>query len=158
MSPRYEPDLTAVAATLELFEKGDFEFIIGEPKSFQRQNDKGQLSVGVRFPLALAEETNGHKKNSRQLFSCYIHTDGGMTFSKRFIMAALGYKGNSQGEREFDDKFKGADWSLDPDNGSVGDVWRQPAGRRITASLDIGTNPNSGEPSQQFTGFQPVSA
>ncbi len=158
MSPRYEPDLTAVAAALELFEKGNFEFVIGEPKAFQRENDKGQLSVGVRYPISLAEETNGHKKGSKQIFSCYIHTDGGMTFSKRFVMAALGFKNTSQSEREFDAQYKGADWSIDPDTGAVGDVWRQPAGRRITCSLDVGTNPNTGEPSQQFTGFLPVTA
>ncbi len=158
MSPRYEPDLTAVAATLEQFEKGDFEFGIGEPKSFQRTNDKGQLSVGVRYPLALSEESNGHKKGAKQMFSCYIHTDGGMTFSKRFIMAALGFKNTSQDERVFDEKYKGADWSIDPETGAVGDVWRQPAGRRITASLDVGVNPNTGEPSQQYTGFAPVAA
>lgn len=158
MSPRFEPDLTAVAANLDLFEKGSWEFSIGEPKSFSRENEKGQLSVGVRYPLALSEEKDGHKKNAKQLFSCYIHTEGGMTFSKRFIMAALGFKNNTQSEREFDEQFKGADWGIDPDTQAVGDVWRQPAGRRVIASCEIGTNPNTGEPSQQFTGFLPVTA
>lgn len=158
MSPRYEPDLTAVAAALELFEKGAWEFSVGEPKAFQRENDKGQLSVGVRYLLSLAEETNGHKKGSKQMFSCYIHTDGAMTFSKRFVMAALGYRNTSQEERRFDETYKGADWSVDPETGAVGDAWRQPAGRRVNCSLDIGTNPNTGEPSQQFVGFTPVTA
>lgn len=158
MSPRYEPDLTAVAVNLDLFEKDNWEFIIGEPKAFARENDKGQLSVGVRYLLNLAEEQNGHKKGSKQMFSCYIHTDGGMAFSKRFIMAALGFKGTTQSEREFDEQFKGADWSLDPDTSSVGDVWRQPTGRRIICSLEVGVNPNTGEPSQQFTGFLAVTA
>ena len=156
--PRYEPDLTAVSAALDLFEKGDWEFSIGEPKAFERTNEKGKLSAGVRYLLSLAEEHNGHKKGSKQMFSCYIHTDGAMTFSKRFVMAALGFKNTSEDERLFDEQFKGADWSVDPDTGAVGDVWRQPAGRRIVCSLEIGENPNTNEPSQQFSGFLPVTA
>lgn len=158
MSPRYEPDLTAVAANLELFSKYEYEFIIGEPKGFERTNRKGQLSVGVRFPLSLAEETNGHKKGAKQLFSCYIHSEGGMQFSKRFVMSALGFGNKTADEQAFDSQYRGADWSVDPDVSAVGDVWRLPAGRRIAASLDVGTDPETGDPSQQFKGFRPVTA
>src|SRR5512134_2744604 len=105
--PRYEPDLTKVAATFELFTKGQYEFVIGEPKCFQDITKSGpragETKIGIRFPIVLAEETAGHKKGARQMYTVYIHSEAAQAFGKQFVMAALGYERNSRGEKAFDE-------------------------------------------------------
>lgn len=164
MSPRYEPDLTKVAATIEIFSKGDYEFSIGEPKSFSSPKDDGTATVGIRFPLKVEEVYDGgdeKAKGKRTILTVYVHNEGGQSMAKQFIMCALGYKRNPQDERKFDEKYSGSDWGLDPDSKSVGDVWREPVGRRVRSSLDIGIQEkgqNAGEPQQKFANWQPVGA
>ena len=162
MSPRYEPDLTKISATFELFSKGEYEFLVGEPKGFEQTTktgkNAGQQSIGVRYPIVLGEETNGHKAGSKNSINCYIHNDGSMGFSKQFLMACLGYPITNAGERKFDEDFRGQDWSVDADTGAVGDVWRQATGKRVRITADLGTNPTTGEPSNQFGKYQPITA
>lgn len=157
---RYEPDLSKVQATFEFFSKGQYEFAIGEPKSFEQTTKTGaragEQSIGVRYPISLAEDTNGHKKGARNTINCYIHSDGAMSFSKQFLMAALGYKVNSAGEKQFDEDTRGRDWSIDPETGACGDVWREATGKHIMITADIGTNPSTGEPNNQFGKYQPL--
>jgi hypothetical protein len=138
MSPRYEPDLTKVTAGIEIFPKGTYEFSIGEPKAFSRENRQGVTTVGTRYPLRCEMVHAGDQnfKNKRTLTSLYLHTEEAQGMAKRFIMAALGFNGNQEGEQTFDAEYKGRDWSLDPEVGSVGDVWREPTGRRVLADCD----------------------
>jgi len=158
--PRYEPDLSKISATFELFSKGEYEFGVGEPKGFEQTTktgkNAGQQSIGVRYPIVLGEETNGHKKGSKNSINCYIHNDGSMGFSKQFLMACLGYAINNAGERQFDEDFRGRDWSVDTETGAVGDVWREATGKRVIITADLGTNPTTGEPSNQFGKYRAV--
>lgn len=154
MSPRYEPDFSKVTVSFELFSKGDYEFVIGEPTSFQGENRKGGLKVGVRYPIVLAEDTNGHKKGARQMFTCYIHSDGAMSFSKQWLMAALGFNRNE--EKKFDAEYASKDWSIDTESKAAGDVWREVNGKRVIISVDQQANPETGELGNTFSGFRPV--
>lgn len=155
--PHFEPDLTKASVALEQFSKGDYEFVVGEPKSFARTNAKGAETYGVRFPLSLAEESNGYKKGAKQLYNGYLHTEGAWGFVKQFLMAANGFNPKSaDDERKFDAQFKGGDWAVDTDTAGVGDVYRQVTGKRIIAQIDVGQNPESGEPTVQFKGFRPI--
>lgn len=157
--PHFEADLTKVSVALEQFNKGDYEFLVGEPKSFQRTNNKGVETFGVRWPISLAEETDGHKKGAKQIYSGYLHTEGGQTYLKQFIMACLGFNSrNAADERRFDEQFRGADWGVDTETQGTGDMYRQVTGKRVIVQLDMGINPESGEPSQQFKGFRPITA
>lgn len=157
--PHFAPDLTKASVALEVFSKGDYEFIVGEPKSFQRTNDKGQETYGVRWQLTLAEDTNGYRKGAKQFYSGYLHSDGAHAFVKMMVMACLGFNPRSKDdERKFDSEFQGGDWSIDTETNGVGDVYRRTTGKRVVASLDVQPNPNTGEASQRFNGFRPVGA
>ena len=59
--PRYEGDPTRASATFEVFPKGDYEFVIGEPKAFERNNRDNKLTFGIRFPLTC--QSDGSMKN-----------------------------------------------------------------------------------------------
>lgn len=158
--PNFTPDLTKVQSNFTLFQKGEYEFIVGEPTAFVREkkdasgNPTGASSYGVRFPLSTPD---GAAVKGRQMYSAYLDSEGGQQFAKRFVMAVLGFSGDT-GEKEFDKQFAGADWSINTDTKAVGDLWRQCSGRRVNASLDVGENPNTHEPSQQFAGFRPMAA
>lgn len=157
--PHFEPDLTKASVAFEIFTKGDYEFVVGEPKSFQRTNNAGKETYGVRWPITLAEEVNGYKKGAKQLYSGYLHTEGAHAFIKQFVMSCLGFNPRSaEDERKFDAQFRGADWGIDTETQGVGDVYRQTTGKRVIVSMDVGINPESGEQSQQFKGFRPITA
>lgn len=155
--PHFTADLSQIQVALEVFTKGDYEFIVGEPKSFQRTNEKGVETFGVRWPLQLGLEANGYKAGTKQIYTGYLHTDGAQSFIKQFVMSCLGYNPKSkEDEKKFDAEMKGQDWGIDTETQGVGDVYRRTTGKRLIVSLDTGINPNSGEPSQQFKGFRPL--
>jgi hypothetical protein len=175
--PRYEPDLTQVTANIEVLPKGDYEFSISEPKSFEKaKKDRegneipDQKSVGIRYPIkvenVLSEGLDPNLVGKRQFASVYIHNEGGMQFAKRFLMSALGYGGNSsseraEAERAFNEAYRGRDWSVDPESGAVGDVWREAVGQRIVGSLNIQVQTmgqNVGEMQQTFDGWRTVAS
>jgi len=151
--PRYEADPSKVTATFEVLEKGDYEFAFGEPKAFLRTGDKGD-NYGVRYPVKVAE---GPFTGKRQIVTCYIHTDDALAFSKQTLMAALGFDVNSEGEKAFNAKYAGSDWSIDTDTGACGDVWREVIGKHAVATADVGANPKDGTPTQQFKKWRKVS-
>ncbi len=155
---RYEHDPSAVQSTMQVFPKGDYEFSVGEPKPFERTNAANKLSYGVGFSLKCERVVEGEDNmlGKRAYFSCYQHTEGGCSFSKRFQMSCLGHKGNPQGENAFNDEVAGQNWGFDPDEGTVGDMWSNLTGNRLVISMSEGVNPNTGDPSQNFDAFRPV--
>lgn len=153
--PRYNYDPSKVQSSIEVFPKDDYEFVLGSPKSFIRQNSKGEDSYGVRFSVEVAA---GAYKGKRTVFTCYLHSEGAQSMSKRFQMAAYGFKSNSEGEQAFNEKFGGLDWSIDPESGSVGEAWQKMAGTRVVGVLDIGKNNQTGEPQQDFKSWRPAIA
>src|SRR5256885_4554624 len=98
--PRYEADPSKVTATLDVLEKGDYEFVIGEPRAFfgASKTEGKSDNYGVRYPVKVAE---GAMKGKRQLINCYIHTEDSLAYSKQLLMAALGFPLNSEGEKAF---------------------------------------------------------
>ncbi len=152
--PRFEPDPSKVSATIDILDKDDYELIIGEPKAFASKNEDGTIrNHGVRFGVTVAE---GPSKDKKQFNTCYQHTPGSEGFSKQFVMAAYGYDVTPSGEREFDRDFAGKDWGYDTDTGTCGEVWQGMANRRVVGSADIGTNPTTKEPTQQWKGWRPL--
>lgn len=148
--PRYENDPTKVAASIEVFPKDDYEFIIGEPKSFERTNAKGNQSYGVRFPVQVAE---GDYAGKRTVFTTYQQSDGARQMEKRFLMAALGYGSKREDEKQFDIDFAGKDWGIDTDTGAVGDMYREVVGKRVVGSLDVRMG-DDGSEQQNFAGWR----
>lgn len=148
--PRYDFNPEAVSAVIEVLPKGDYEFIVGEPKSFLRQNQKGNDSYGIRFPLVLAEDANGKRKGTRIFFNTYQQSEGAQAIAKQFLMAVHGYNRNEDGEKQFNAEFAGKDWGFDTDKGTVGDAWMSVKGKRVKGSLDVGINEQNNQQQQQF--------
>lgn len=157
--PRYEFNPDAVSAVIEVLPKGEYEFIVGEPKAFGGKNQAGGDSYGVRFPLVLAEDSNGKRKGTRIFFSTYQQSEGAQAIAKQFLMAVHGYKRNEEGEKAFNGEFAGKDWGFDTDSKSVGDAWMSAKGKRVKGALDIGMNTNTGAEQQQFNAgcWSPIS-
>lgn len=150
--PRFEANPASVTTSLEVFPKDDYEFVIGEPKTFFRQNSKGGDSYGIRLPLTIG---TGDYQNKRTLVSLYFQSEGAQSMAKQFQMAALGYgKGRTEEER-FNKDWGGKDWSFDTDSGAVGDAWRELVGNRVVGTLDV-TISDSGDEQQQFKGWRPL--
>jgi len=158
--PRYEFDPSTVTSAIPVLPKNDYEFIVGEPKSFIRKNAKGEDSFGVRYPLTVAE---GEQKGKRIFLSTYYQSEGGQAAAKRFLMAVYGYKGNDEEEQRFNRDMRGQDWSFDPESGMVGEAFRQVTGKRVRGSLDVQPAKDAhgeptGELNQNFKSWSPLSA
>lgn len=158
--PRYESNPAAVRSSLEIFPTDDYNFIIGEPKSFQGETkngkNKGNINYGVRISLTVAD---GDFKGKRYIKTLYEHNEGSQSVGKQFKMAALGYGKGQEEEARFDADWGGKDWSFDTDTASVGDAWREMSGKRVTGSLEkeIATD-GSGTESQKEKGWRPYGA
>lgn len=153
--PRYEYDPSKSQATIEIFPKDEYEFIVGEPKAFIRKNRKNQDSFGVRVSLT---HTEGAYKGKRTVFTCYLHSEGAQSMSKRFQMAVFGYEAKAEAEQDFNKATSGLDWSFDPETGSVGAAWKQLGGARVIGNLDVGKNEETDEPQQVFKSWRPAVA
>lgn len=158
--PKYNYDPSKVSSTIEIFPAGEQEFIVGDPKAFIRKNAKDEDSFGVRFKLTIAE---GDFRGKTTVFTCYMHSEGAQSMSKRFHMAAYGFGANEQdtikvAEEKFNAAVGGDDWSFDPDTGTVGEAWRRMAGTRVIGNLGIGKNTRTDEPQQEFKSWRPAIA
>lgn len=153
--PKYEFDPSKVSASIEIFPKDTYEFIVGEPKSFKGQNKQGKDNYGVRYPLVIAE---GDFKNKKTVVTLYMHSEGAQSMSKQFLMAALGYKNSQEAEQQFNEDMRGEDWSFDPEAGTVGEVWRRAAGKRMLGSLDVKKKEDSDDMQQDFKKWMPYTA
>jgi hypothetical protein len=157
MSPRFEFDPTTVVASIEVFPKGEYEFVVGEPKAFMRQagEDKHD-SYGIRYPLVLRapDEYDG----KRTVFSTYYQSEGSQAMAKQFIMAVMGYGKGKPEEERFDRDMRGQDWGFDPETGAVSELYRELSGKRVVGTLDIQKNNNTGDAMQAFKSWRPISS
>lgn len=131
---RYEHDPTQVAAALTIFPKGDYEFVLGKPKAFERTAKAGHQSYGIRIPMTVA---NGSHQGKRSVYSLYLHSEGGQAMAKRFQMAVAGLAVSQANEDEYNRLAAGQDWSYDPEDGSVGEAWADYEGKHVTVDLDV---------------------
>lgn len=157
MSPQFNFSPDAVVASMEVLPKGEYEFKVGTPKSFLRQNSKGADSYGVRYPLTVV--LPAEMEGKRVVFSTYFQSDGAQSMAKQFMMAVLGYGKGRTEEQRFNNDFRDKDFTFDPDDGSVGDAYTSLEGLRVIGSLD--TQPNQNNPDedmQQFKGWRSVAS
>ena len=160
MSPTYNPDPSQVSAFFYLFNKGDYLFEVGEGKPFEGTNSKGEPNAGIRYPIICTDvlEGDAEGKGKKQMFTCYIHSEGAISFSKRFLMACLGYPSDSDGELKFNAETAGQDWKVDPtpDAPYVGEMWKKVVGTTLILHASVGTN-EEGVKQQKWNGFSPLS-
>lgn len=149
--PEYNGDPTRVSANFEVFPKDDYEFVIGEPKSFEKVGEKG-LNYGIRYTLTVA--TEGPFKGKKFMQTLYMHSEGAQPINKRFILAGFGY--DIKAEKKFDQDFAGKDWGFNPPTGACGDAWRELVGKRVVASLDVKISDRDGSDQQDVKGWRPI--
>lgn len=156
--PKRNFDPTQVKSTIQIFDKGEYEFSIGEPSVFQRVKKDGGMSEGIRYTLVCENVLSGNPsmKGERQFISIYPTSEGGLAYGKgTFIMPALGYDRNSDSEKQFDAAYQGQDWGIDFEAKAAGDLWKLPVGRRVIADMEPGVT-DDGAPVQKFNGFRKV--
>ena len=161
--PPFRPDPTKVSAGLPVYDKGEYDIELGEPRPFLRITSSGKnvgaTNYGVMFRCIILE---GPQKGKPYIHNCMMHTTESEGFSKQFQMAAYGYE--KRQEEEFDVEVGAVkDWIFDPqpDSGEpyCGDGWRDMKGKRIKISLDKvkGKDANGQEVDQQkVTGMRPA--
>lgn len=155
-STRFEFDPTTVVASIEVFPKGEYEFVVGKPKAFARTNQQGKDSFGVRYPLVIG---SGQLEGKRTVFSTYYQSEGAQAMAKQFMMAALGYGKQRSEEERFDREQRGKDWSFDPATGDCGDAYTQLDGMRVIGSVDQQPNINKpDEMMQQFKSWRTITS
>ncbi len=155
--PRFEFDPTKVAANIEVYPKGDYEFIVGEPKAYIKKSGEDQHdSYGTRYALTIA--LPDEYKGKRTVYSTYLQSEGGQSMAKQFMMAVLGYGKGKAEENRFDSDMRGKDWSLDFETGGVGDMYRELTGKRVIGTLDVQINKNTGDEMQNFKGWRPLTS
>lgn len=143
--PRVDIDFTKASASgLTILPADTYTFEIGEPKAFARQGQNGE-NYGVQFPLKVV---GGEKDGKRVFMSGFMHTEGSLGMTKRFIMTALGYNPRTQ-EAEFNEKYASADWSLDTDAKTCGSIYHELTGKLIIGELDVRMD-NKGQEQQNF--------
>jgi hypothetical protein len=163
MSPRFNADLSTVSASLVVLKPGDYEFAVGDPSSFARlagQDQHETHGVGVMLTVSEVHEGAADAKSKKVYRQFYMHNKDGWGFAKQFVMACLGYSisgpTKDAEEERFNADVKGKDWGYNPDDKSVGDMWKTIRGTRVICSVDLGPNDKNGNPTQKWVSVQPL--
>lgn len=165
MSPRFDPDMSKVRAGFPIYEKGEYEVALGEPKPFLYEHrDDGHIVAGVSYPLTMVGlvQTNGELDRTAEgdpvsSARLYIHTDKSFPIAKRFVMAAAGY--DLDHEEEFNDEWLPDNplW-VDGEPGEedtieAGAGWYEVVGNHLVIDLDIELDDNNTK--RQSIGLNP---
>lgn len=145
--PRFAPDPDEARATTRIFDRGEYELIVGKPYPFAytRESD-GKDIGGVRYALKMVGKVNAKGKLDNEFedepvspIRFYIHSTGAVSMFKRFAMAALGYDANPATEEQFDlEVWHGADLSVEGEGDEVsgGSFFETLTGQRVRMTLD----------------------
>lgn len=162
MSPIFQPDKN-VRATTRIFERGEYEVEIAAVSGIGYTKDNGDEVAGARYRLTM----RGRLQNDGSLddeyagedvtpFRAYVHSEGAIPFTKRFLMAAMGYGRND--ESDFDDEWwTEADLTIefDEEDVTLGEGWEDPVGNVLRVTLD--KEEYEGQEQQTHATFAPVS-
>jgi hypothetical protein len=155
--PPFTPKPGAGQAAFVILPKGEYTFRVGEPKAFFKAGDDSKNKAanhGVRFPLeVVASPDNPSQVGKKISYAGYMHTDGSIGVTKRFVMAARGYNPNSADDEErFNDDVVEENASYDADANMVGDYWLRTKGTLVNGILD--TQPGQQDPTKQQQQFK----
>lgn len=149
MSPAYNYSPSKVSATMEVWDTGTYEVILGQPKAFQKMEGGEIKNFGVGFPIQNAEDPK-----KRQYVRFYLHNDQAEGMTKRVQIAAYGYGPGKVEEQRFNQEHDNDDWNLDFETGECGEAWKEMAGTRLSVDVEIGQNPNTGEPQNNWKNWR----
>lgn len=178
MSPIFNVDFTTVDAGFPVHPKGLYRLKVTKRTPFIREksDDAGNITTvaGVRYGLEIVGifdekgkvkskgpdgETLEGKPVSAQ--NVYIHTPGGMAFSKSFLMASVGYNPKKEEALANSELFQKGDWTFDGDPGApaenikLGSSWDGPVDRLVDVFLLVKKD-DKGDDQQEFAGWMPV--
>ena len=163
--PTFEPDFENVKATTRIFGKGEYELDLKTIIGFvqYKKDEPETITYGVTiFPKMvgkvdsrgqLTEEFAGEDVEPIKL---WMHNDGSLKGTKRFLMAVAGF--DKKEEKEFNEWYKSQDFSVsadEADDGSfenvvIGEGWKSVAGKHIRANMDSRLyEPEGGESREQ---------
>lgn len=134
------PNPTDVKSSFEVLPADTYEFVVGQNVSCKAtsktlEDGSEKISEAINYSLRVAD---GPLKDKSVPFRGWIHSEGGVKMLKPFLMAAMGFKNNKDGEAAYDAAHTDASgWDLDFETGQVGQYWSEVAGRRVRADVTI---------------------
>lgn len=176
----FTPDFTKYHASTPIYKKGMYEIVVDkvQARAYDTTDDAGQSKqvrmvtlrnkmVGVydsKGKLLTTQDGAEIKGEDVEDVRLYIHSDGAMKFTKRILMAVLGYS------KEEEDKFneflakQDVRFSIeeketeDGYNVVLGSFWEGLAGKHFKVGLSEGVYERNGvkEPQQNFDTYLPV--
>lgn len=157
----FQFDPSNISASLEVLDKGEYEFEIKSKKAFLKQSGEDKHdSYGVRYNLVVTIAPRGKEDlvGKKVIFSTYYQSEGGQAMAKQFHMAALGYGKSRPEEERFNREQGGKDWNIDPNDGSCGEAYNQLDGARVIGMLDVQKNNRTDEPMQNFKSWRAITS
>lgn len=156
-APTFDFNPGDVSVGIPVYDKGSYELEIGEPKSFYAQGKNGKAdNHGVRFVCKIAD---GPQKGKKYIVNCYMHTPESQSFSKAFLMAALGFDPKKDGnEAKFNEKYQNENWRYDPNTKTAGDMWHKVTNQRVIVDLDTEIDKESDAKKQVLKGYRPIAS
>jgi hypothetical protein len=171
MTTIFDPDLAAVAATTPVYKRGEYllEITKSSPFAYPKDDEKtgeSYIVAGNRFQFEMVGQLgrDGEVDESVEIagqevapFSCFVHTRKAFSFTKRTLMAFMGFT-KQQEDQANEEYFNSAELWINPgededDEVTGGAGWSAPVGNRVVASLDI--EQWDGDDRQQFRAFRP---
>lgn len=164
--PRMNFDPNKVSSGIPLLDAGDYQFLITDAQLFFRlseqtdeQGNKVTKEVyGTRYPVKILSAPPGseHFIGKSIPISLYMHTEGGDSMNKAFVMAAYGF--TQKDEMEFNEQYPAGDgwinsWASpnEPDSADLlADVWKGVAQRKVNAVVTVGQRKGTNDKQNNF--------
>lgn len=157
---RYNPNLMGSNAAMQLLPKGDYEFTIGEAKTFQRTSTQVVNGTSVEkevYGVSYSLRVRGGDLDGKTVpLQFYLHTDGGFGMAKQFIMAACGYPVTAADEARFNEEMAELTFGFDTETSELDNGWKKPVGAIIKAAVDQRPNPKNVEQMNQTFKWRPA--
>lgn len=160
MTPIFTGDsLQNAEAIRPPLDKGVYIFEIGTITTFNRiKKDSTEEVYGLNVPLKVSD---GEKQGESAFLQLYFHTSGAIGMAKRFAMAAMGYKTDASGEREYNKMLASLpeeDKLIDFTQKDVTGMWKKLIGSTVVGDVDQRINETNNEPQQNFKKWMPYSS
>lgn len=185
MCPRIEPDFDKVHAQTPVWDKGLYELRVDKIRGSaydKKDESTGKVStvafVGLRPKLVGIFDSNGQLATdidgtdiagqAVEEIKLYVHSQGAREFSKRIMMAILGYEKDQ--EAEYNDYVRTLDLGIDLDEREdgeegydvkLGDGWNVLANKHVKAQMKKGSFKDRNDVQQErqdFDSFFPVNS
>lgn len=176
----FTPDYTAVDAGFPLYDKGMYRIKVTEREPFiyeSEDEEDGSVKIvaGIHYKLemyGLLDEDGEPQENdesgreirgkSVSRNTVYVHSEGGWSFGKSFLMASCGWAKNEENEANAD-LFQAGDWTFNGEPGDeaddieLGDSWDLLVDRFVDVYLQkIPSSRFEGEEEQKMSAWTPV--